>query len=889
MNPRSLTILIAFCFSTACSLDAQATDVLTQRNDNSRTGAQLHETILTPANVRPATFGRLYERQVQGQIITQPLYAGNLTIPGKGSRNVVYVATRKNWIYAFDADDVDPNPTHGLVWSSPVQIEPAAPVPGMCPETYGPVGITSTPVINRAAQAMYAVARKSDGSIWLHALDITTGAPKAGTPGAVRISASLVNAEGHTIVFNQALELNRAALLLSHGIIYMAFGALNCDNAGWRGWVLAYRADNLAQVGAFATVSSTAADGGGIWQSGSGLVADSAGDVYFETGNGPVQGTRDYGESFIKLHTGPAPSYGLTVAGHYTVTNHAALNGGDTDLGSGGPTLLPGGRLIGGGKQGKLYVFDTNTMLASQNPPAPGPVPPGGSDGFQAFLNTWHDNSAEIACTTVIIGRKCFVSHPRYETGEGEGPNIHGGPIYWGNANPAFGLIYEMPEKDHLRAFRYNLAAKTVNTSPSAVSGARSPDGMPGSYLALSANGGTNGVLWALIPKSDGQWQNVPGSLVAFDALTLAELWRDDDDIAFSKFTPPMVAGGKVFRPTFADKLIVYGLRSGPAVTPCYDISQKYQNYTGPDGILGDPTIPESITPGGAGHFRHYSRGGSIYWTPSTCAQVVVGAIRGKWSTLGWETSFLGFPTTDETVTPDGVGRYNHFQGGSIYWTPTRGAYEVHGSIRSKWAELGWERSPLGYPVSDETEEIDGSGRFSLFEHGSIHWKQSTGVVTVDCDPAKLVGPGQGNIDRPGSDLANFDLPSANPALCEQRCTDNASCQAWTYVNPGVQSPSARCWLKNAMPLPVASACCTSGLKVLVNPPVMHSLLGAVDRPGSDFANFDLPMADYRLCQGECAANGTCRAWTYVEPGHCWLKNAVPAPVINQCCISGSK
>jgi hypothetical protein len=862
-------------------------DVVTQHQDEARTGAQLHETILKPSNVTAATFGKLYERNVEGQIITQPLYVSNQSIPGKGLKNVVYVATRKNWIYAFDADDTDPNPAHGLIWTSPVQVEPAGLVPGMCGETHGPMGITSTPVIDRATDTMYVVARKSDGTIWLHAVDIATGHAK--TPGSVQLTASVGG-----ISFNQSLELSRAALLFHDGAVYVGFSALNCDNAGWHGWVLQYRAPDLTQVGAFVTTHSS--DGGGIWQSGNGLVADNADNIYFTTGNGPVGGTTDLGESFVKLHAGAHPAYGLTLAGHYPVSNFAALNGGDTDLGSGGTVLLPGSRLAGGGKQGKLYVFDIGSMALSQNPAAGGPVPPGGSDGFQAYINTWHDDAGEVVCTNVsFLARKCFLAHHRYEDGELTGPNIHGAPIYWDAANPSYGLLYGMPEKDYLRAYRYDHATRTLETSPAAVSTLRAPDGMPGSFLTLSANGSADGIIWASVPKADGQWQNVPGRLVAFNALTLHELWRDDDDIAFPKFTPPTVAGGKVFRPTFADKLVVYGLKAGPDPAPCYNIAQKYQNYTSADGLLGTPAIPESVAPDGVGHYRHY-QGGSIYWTPTTCAYEVHGGIRGKWSALGWETSVLGYPVTDETGTPDGIGRYNHFQHGSIYWTPLTGAYEVHGLIRDRWATLGWERSALGYPISDETDEVDGSGRFSLFEHGTIHWNHTTNAITVNSDAAILMSPMRGNINRPGSDIANMPLPAANPAMCQQQCADNASCRSWTYVNPGVQGPQAHCWLKNSMPLETADNCCTSGIKVDIHPASMHSLEGAVDRPGSDFANFDLPSADFHLCQGECAVNGTCRSWAYVEPGtiqgpnpRCWLKNATALPANNGCCVSGAK
>src|SRR5262249_2019020 len=143
------------------------------------------------------------------------------------------------------------------------------------------------------------------------------------------------------------------------------------------------------------------------------------------------------------------------------------------------------------------------------------------------------------------------------------------------------------------------------------------------------------GIIWASVPKADGQWQNAPGRLVAFDALSLRELWRDDDDIGFAKFTPPTIAGGKVFRPTFANKLVVYGLTASPPATPCYSIAQKYENYTGPEGFLGNPATAETVAPDGVGHYQHF-QGGSIYWTPGTCAWEVHGAIRDKWSSLGW-------------------------------------------------------------------------------------------------------------------------------------------------------------------------------------------------------------------------------------------------------------
>ena len=154
-------------------------------------------------------------------------------------------------------------------------------------------------------------------------------------------------------------------------------------------------------------------------------------------------------------------------------------------------------------------------------------------------------------------------------------------------------------------------------------------------------------------------------------------------------------------------------------------IDDKYAALGGAGGLLGAPVSPEQFTPDRIGCYRHY-RGGSIYWTRATGAWAVHGAIRAKWAALGWERSILGYPLTDETRTPDGVGRFNHFQGGSIYWTRATGAWEVHGAIRAKWAALDWERSVLGYPLTDETPTPDGVGRLNHFQGGSIYWTRAT-------------------------------------------------------------------------------------------------------------------------------------------------------------------
>ncbi|BDP41216.1 hypothetical protein DAETH_11850 [Deinococcus aetherius] len=190
-------------------------------------------------------------------------------------------------------------------------------------------------------------------------------------------------------------------------------------------------------------------------------------------------------------------------------------------------------------------------------------------------------------------------------------------------------------------------------------------------------------------------------------------------------------------------------IKMPPGVTAIF---AKHQALGGDTGLLGKATGPEQMTPNGQGWYRHYQHG-SIYWTSAAGAFEVHGDIRAKWETLGWETSFLGFPITDETTTPDGVGRFNHFQGGSIYWTPATGAHEVHGDIRTKWSALGWERSYLGYPMSDEQTTPDGIGRYSDFEHGQITWSPALGAAVsfTSYDPAAGGGGGVKPQGLPGN------------------------------------------------------------------------------------------------------------------------------------------
>jgi hypothetical protein len=197
-----------------------------------------------------------------------------------------------------------------------------------------------------------------------------------------------------------------------------------------------------------------------------------------------------------------------------------------------------------------------------------------------------------------------------------------------------------------------------------------------------------------------------------------------------------------------------------PAIAKATPIDVAYLRLGGASGFLGKPVDAERSTPDGVGWYRTYEHG-SIHWSPATGAHETHGLIEQKWAQLGWEQGFLGFPTTDETTAPDGAGRYNHFRGGSIYWTPQTGAHEVHGYIRERWAALGWERSALGYPTSDEQARANRPGRVSYFQHGRIEWSQQEGAREILLARVAVPPSGGGQlVHPPPGDAAHLVLPA---------------------------------------------------------------------------------------------------------------------------------
>ena len=327
--------------------------VLTGQYDNARSTANLNETILNTSNVNVSQFGRLYSRSLDGYLYAQPLYVPNVTIPGNGTHNVVYLATLHNTVVAFDAD----NPSQAApLWQ--VNLGPTRPCCSgsfLSPE----MGILSTPVIDPSTSTLYVVAATLENGAYfhrLHALNITTGQEKFGGPVAITASVpgSGYDSAGGLVTFNSQNILQRAGLLLANGTVYVAFASIN-DADPWHGWLLGYNAANVQQQ-VFVYNSTPDGGRGGIWQSGRGVVSDASGYLYFMTGNGDYDGVNNFGDSMVKLNST------AVTQDWFTPDDQATLAADDADLGSSGPLLIPNTNLlVGGGKQGILYLINSTT------------------------------------------------------------------------------------------------------------------------------------------------------------------------------------------------------------------------------------------------------------------------------------------------------------------------------------------------------------------------------------------------------------------------------------------------------------------------------------------------------------------------------------------------
>lgn len=514
-------VLLAFIFGTLNA--AFATDVTTQHNDMARTGQNTHETTLTLSNVNSSAFGKLFTMAVDGTVDGEPLYLSGITISGS-THNVIYAVTENDSVYAFDADN------GAQLWH--VSVLGSGEIPSDdhgCGQISPQIGITSTPVIDRTSGSngtIYVVAMSKKASTYfqrIHALDLTTGAEEFGGPVAVQAKypGTGDNSQNGFVIFDPSQYAERAGLLLLNHVIYTGWTS-HCDNRPYTGWLMGYNESTLAQT----SVLNLTPNGneGSIWQAGGGLASGGSG-IFFLDANGtfdttlnakgfPVKG--DYGNGFVKVSSNGGK---LGVADYFEMFNTVQESDADEDLGSGGVIVLPamkdsGGTTrnlaVGAGKDSNIYIVDRSNM-----------------------------------------GKFNSSSNLIYQEIDG----VLGGGLW---SMPAYynGSLYFGPVSNNLLQFSFSQAK--LSTSP--VSKSSATFGYPGSTPSVSANGRTNGIVWAI--EHSG-----PDVLHACNAANLAtELYNSnqasggrDQFGQASHFGTPMIVNGKVYVGT-TNSVAVFGL-----------------------------------------------------------------------------------------------------------------------------------------------------------------------------------------------------------------------------------------------------------------------------------------------------------------------------------------
>ncbi len=565
-------------------------NVLTYHNDLARTGLNTNETLLTPANVNTNTFGQLFSYVTDGQVYTQPLYVSGVIIPGQGTHNVVFVATQHNSVYAFDADSNE-GPNGGLLWQTNLGPSAATPSPDFGTR-YGPfhdvtpeVGITSTPVIDLATGTIFVDALTHEGTSYihrLHALNITNGAEQPYSP--VVVSATFpgqgVSGTNGIITFNAKQQIQRCALTLADGVVYLAFAGYG-DTDPYHGWIIGYRASDLQPMPdrVFNTTPNstiedfgTNAGEGGIWMSGNGLAVDAQNNIYLIVGNGIFNANTngaEYGDCVLKLSS----TNQMIVMDYFAPFNQDWLADNDVDLGSGGALLLPDEvgsaqhphLLVGCGKEGRLYLLDRDDL---------------------GNYNEANDDQVVQSLPGLLGGTWSSVAYFNHE-------------------------IYVQPASDGLKAFAFTNGL----LYPYAVSRSQGNIGFPGATPSISANGTNNGIVWVV--QVDQYYLGQPAILHAFAATNLAnELYNSSqagtrDTLGPAvKFAVPTVANGKVYVGS-SHQLAVF------AVT-----SFLTQPVIAPSGGLFTNSVTITITNPGPGAGIYYTLDGS---TPTSSSAAYTG------------------------------------------------------------------------------------------------------------------------------------------------------------------------------------------------------------------------------------------------------------------------
>jgi hypothetical protein len=725
--------------------------ILTYHNDNSRSGLNASETVLTPSNVNQSQFGRLFSVAVDGFVFAQPLYVPNVSIPGQGTRNVIYVGTENDSVYAIDAD-------LGVVLWTVSFINPAAGITTVpdsdvgCDDIPSEMGITGTPVIDpssntsNTSNTLYLVAQTKENGVWthrLHALDITTGAEKFGGPVVIQASVpgtGTDNVKG-VVSFNSLRENQRPALLLSNGVIFIGFGS-HCDRPPYHGWLLAYETGTLQQVGVFNVTPN--AEKGGIWQAGGGIAADANGLLYAVTGNGTFDvnlGGTDYGDSYLQLRFTPP----FTVADYFTPYNQASLDSASNEQepGSGGALLLPNQTgsyphlMIGAGKQGVIYLLNRDNM--------------------------GQYNSS----TNVIVQQISGQLGSNYST-----------PAFWQN-NIYFGAV-----SGHLKSFA--LTNGVLSSTPT--SQAPTEYGFPGATPSVSANGSSNGIVWAV--ETTAYSSNGPAVLHAYNATNLAtELYNSNQNLARDnpgpavKFSVPTIANGNVYVGAQM-QVSAYGVLPPDyfwmAASPTVQTVSAggTTSYTVSVNALAGSTATVNLTVGGL------PPGASFSFNPS--------------SVTGSGTSTLTIVTTSSTPVANYVVQ---FSGSSSTgnWTTTA-TLSVQPALPAPWApQVVGNESTVGtttYNVSANTYTLQGSGTVGgdvdAFQFAYQPWSGDGQVIAFVASEQNTSSYAQAGVmiretlNAGATEASLFVTPGHGISFVTRTCT---GCASSTTTGPQVVAP----------------------------------------------------------------------------------------------------
>ncbi len=564
-----------------------ATLVARRGYDNNGSGANTHETVLTPANV--GRLRKLFTHVLPGD--ARGMEAAPLIIPGikmadGDMYDIALYATMANNVYAFDAHSKQ------LLWG----VHLGKPVPGSGDIDGWKInenwGILSTPVYDPDSKTVYVVTWSDPKGNWktavhtIHALSVVDGGHTVAALPLTDVSYS----PGHGLpvqYFKNSERKQRASLALAlvggRKTVFILFGTIQETSAAARGWVIAY--DTAANAVGAAWTATSRYSGAGIWAAGAGPVVTASGDLYFMTGNGAFDGLTEWGESFIKLaYTPPGivnrmigKTGEFTVADWWSPWSDSARAGGpltgthittdhgggwdDMDLGSGGPTYLPAlNLLLGAGKDGIAYVLDARNMGKTMPADFAAPQPNYNKAKWIGWLTYYQAGSATpadpAALNTLYLGR----TH-----------HNHSQPVWLKDAQGY--KVFIGGENGNIRAWTIDAAGQMHYLGCSAEwasSQLATPGGMPGFFMTLSANGASNGLLFAAAPLQDANKTVSPGRLYAYSASNFDKypdgagsmplLWQSDE-YTYNKFDPPVVSGGYVYVPTYAGTVDVYGLR----------------------------------------------------------------------------------------------------------------------------------------------------------------------------------------------------------------------------------------------------------------------------------------------------------------------------------------